>query len=67
MQSEEIQYEVLVEEKYGKKYKYTHDKYDSQIIEEGLQENQDNEEEDNYGSKNLQYYHLWKIIWGNFK
>ena len=37
---EDVQYEVEVEDKFGKKYRYTRDKYDPEIIEEGLQGNQ---------------------------
>ena len=46
---EDFQYEVEVEDKFGKKYKYTRDKYDPEIIEEGFQGNQIYN--DVYGSK----------------
>ena len=37
MQSAKIPYEVVVENKYGKKYKYTNDKDLPEVIEEGMQ------------------------------
>ena len=37
LESEDIQYELVVEDKYGKKYKYVKDKVEPEVIEEGLQ------------------------------
>ena len=37
LQSAKIPYEVVVEDKYGKKYKYTNDKDLPEVIEEGMQ------------------------------
>ena len=37
MASEDIQYELVVEDKYGKKYKYVKGKVEPEVIEEGLQ------------------------------
>ena len=37
LESEDIQYELVVEDKYGKKYKYVKDKVEPEVIEEGMQ------------------------------
>ena len=39
LQDENYQYEVIVEDKYGKKYKYVNDEVEPEVIEEGLQGN----------------------------
>ena len=33
----ELKYELTVEDKYGKKYKYTQEKYEPEVVEEGMQ------------------------------
>lgn len=39
LQDENIKYEIVVEDKYGKKYKYVNDEVEPEVIEEGLQGN----------------------------